>query len=209
MEWIRFLREAAWHNAGFSSLRKIRSHLEDYEPRFDPTIVPIPLSEGDAKMENQEVQLEALIQDTQLAPATRGLRFPAVADYRELYLSGQLTPRDVVRAILPLIRRDVSPQGKHFQAWQEIHLDEIIEAAEASTLRYQRKQSLDPLDGVPTAIKDDYDKDGYATTLGSPRDYAGEVSDGQSMTSWCVRQLEEQGAIILGKLHMHEYGLGT
>lgn len=208
MEWIRFIRELAWHNAGFSSLRNIRIHLEDYEPRYDPTVCPLPLSEEDAKTEGQEVQLETLIETNRRGSAAKSSRLPAVTDYRDLYLSGQLTPNDVVRAILPLIRRDVSPQGKHFQAWREIHLGMILEAAEASTLRYQNGQSLGPLDGVPTAIKDDYDKDGYSTTLGSGKDYAGEVSDEQSTTSWCVRQLEEQGAVILGKLHMHEYGLG-
>ena len=27
-------------------------------------------------------------------------------------------------------------------------------------------------------------------------------------TSWCVRKIEEQGAILVGKLNMHELGMG-
>jgi hypothetical protein len=54
----------------------------------------------------------------------------------------------------------------------------------------------------------EYDVDGYTTCLGSVNDYTGAGSQG-SITSWCVRKLDEAGAINLGKLSMHEFGLGT
>ena len=208
MEWVGFIRKLVWHNSGFGSLRKIRNYLENYEPRYDPTVVPLPLSDEEIKIHSQEALLADIVQDAQRGISSSGAQFSSAANYRDLYLSGQLTPIDVVKAILPLVRRDTSPPGKHFQAWQELHIGMILKTAEASTVRYQNKQSLGPLDGVPTAIKDDYDLDGYSTMLGSRKDYAGEMSDGNSMTSWCVRKLEEAGAIIIGKLHMHEYGLG-
>lgn len=208
MEWFRFIREIIWQNAGFGSIRKIRSHLENYEPLFNPAVFPLPLSKEDADLENEEAQLDDAARQRQRAQsAAQSISFPSVANYRDLYLSGQLTPNDVVRAILPLVRGDTSPPGRHSMAWTQMRIDLILEAAEASTLRYQNKTSLGPLDGVPTAIKDDYDKDGYATTLGSGKNYA-EAYEGVSNTSWCVRKLEESGAINLGKLHMHEFGLG-
>lgn len=205
MEWFRIIREAAWHNAGFDSLRKIQVYLKDYEPHYEPTIIPLPLSESEAKARGRKDQLSALLREND-RPHDLGLY--SVADFRALYLSGELTPTDVVKAILPLIRPNGIQPGKHSIAWTEIKLDQILKAAEASTQRYNNKQSLGPLDGIPSGIKDDYDLDGYATTLGSATDHAGVVSDETSSTSWLARKLEDAGVIILGKLHMHEFGLG-
>lgn len=207
MEWVRFIREIAWSNAGFASLRKIRTYLEHYEPRYDPTVVPLALSEAEAKERGERVQISNLQQEnTTQRPSTS--KFYSAADYRDLYLSGELTPVDVVRAILPLVQLD-GQRGKHANAWRELNIDQIMRAAEASTERYKNKQPLGPLDGVPSAIKDDYDLDGYSTTLGSCREYAKEPAKGESNTSWIVRKLEEAGVVIIGKLAMHEYGLGT
>lgn len=41
MEWVSFIRTFIWQNSGFGDLRHIRTHLEDYEPRYDPNVVPI------------------------------------------------------------------------------------------------------------------------------------------------------------------------
>ena len=41
--------------------------------------------------------------------------------------------------------------------------------------------------------------------MGSSTDY----TNPQDVTSWCVRKWEEAGAVIVGKLNMHEQGLGT
>ncbi|KAM0286141.1 hypothetical protein ACHAO9_008353 [Fusarium lateritium] len=208
MEWVRFVREIAWSNAGFASLRKIRTYLEDYQPRYDPTIVPLALSEAEAKERGERVQISALQQENTTQRLNTS-KFYSVADYRDLYLSGELTPVDVVRAILPLVQLDGPQRGKHANAWRELKIDQIMRAAEASTERYKNKQPLGPLDGVPSAIKDDYDLDGYSTTLGSCREYAKEPAKGESSTSWIVRKLEEAGVVIIGKLAMHEYGLDT
>ena len=81
----------------------------------------------------------------------------------------------------------------------------MTRAAEASTLRYLQGRPLGILDGVPIAVKDEVDLDGYKKTLGSARDYTREGGG----TSWCVKKWEEEGAIIIGKLNMHELGMGT
>ncbi|KAF4436458.1 hypothetical protein F53441_13248 [Fusarium austroafricanum] len=207
MEWIKFIRETAWANAGFAGLRKIRTFIEYSEPRYDPTVVPLPLSEAEAKERGERVQISALQQAN--VSQTNPSRFYSAADYRTLYLSGELTPVDVVKAILPLIDLDGPQRGRHAKAWREINIERIMRAAEASTERYKNKQPLGPLDGVPSAIKDDYDLDGYTTTLGSLRDYTEQVAEGHSSTSWIVRKLEEAGVVIIGKLAMHEFGLDT
>ncbi|KLP21243.1 uncharacterized protein LW94_133 [Fusarium fujikuroi] len=208
MEWIRFIRETAWANAGFASLRKIRTYLEHFEPRYDPTVVPIALSEAEAKERGERVQISAL-QQANNSQTLNPSKFYSAADYRALYLSGELTPVDVAKAILPLVETDGPTPGRHAQGWRELNIERIMRAAEASTERYKNKQPLGPLDGVPSAIKDDYDLDGYSTTLGSPRDYTETPKDGESTTSWIVRKLEEAGVVIIGKLAMHEFGLDT
>ena len=80
----------------------------------------------------------------------------------------------------------------------------VRRAAEASTLRYKQGKPRGVLDGVPIAVKDEVDLDGYKKTLGSTRDFTREGGG----TSWCVKKWEEEGAIILGKLNMHELGMG-
>jgi Asp-tRNA(Asn)/Glu-tRNA(Gln) amidotransferase A subunit family amidase len=133
----------------------------------------------------------------------------SVADYQALYLSGELTPTAVARALLPLIRKDISPPGSHSIGWFDTRVDLVMAAAEASTLRYKNKAPLGPLDGIPAAIKDEYDIEGYTTCLGSVNDYTGKVPHGESITAWCVKKIEEAGAVNFGKLSMHEFGLGA
>jgi Asp-tRNA(Asn)/Glu-tRNA(Gln) amidotransferase A subunit family amidase len=60
------------------------------------------------------------------------------------------------------------------------------------------------LDGVPVAVKDEVDLDGYKKCLGTLKDFTSK----EGGTSWCVTQWEEAGALMVGKLTMHELGLG-
>lgn len=201
LESFAWLRKIIWRNTGFADLRLIRPHIENYEPRYDPTVVPV----SDPSIAAKDSDLLV----TEKPKASVSKKYYSASDYRELYISGELTPTAVAHAILPLIRRDTSPPGEHSMAWFASRVDLILAAAEASTLRYKEKRPLGPLDGVPTAVKDEYDVDGYTTCLGSVNDYTAEVVSGKSITSWCAQKLEEAGAINLGKLSMHEFGLDT
>ena len=48
------------------------------------------------------------------------------------------------------------------------------------------------------------DLQGHKKSLGSSRDFTGS----KDITSWCVQKWEDAGAVIVGKLNMHELGLG-
>ncbi|TVY80678.1 Fatty acid amide hydrolase [Lachnellula suecica] len=207
MESFGFIRRQAWKNAGFGSLPKIREYIEHTEPRYDPTVFPLEdvISEPSQKV-NGEVD-ESLLYEP--PPNISSQKKYSVADYRKRFLSGELTPLDVVNAILPLIRRDTSPPGEHSIAWFDVKVNLVLKAAEASTLRYKEKRSLGPLDGVPTAVKDEYDMEGYLTCLGSVNDYTLPPQNGNNIDTWCVQKLQESGAIIIGKLSMHEFGMDT
>ena len=79
----------------------------------------------------------------------------------------------------------------------------MLKAAELSTKRYQAGNPLSILDGVPLGIKDEVDLAGYSKSLGTNLDFTRPEND----TSWCVRKWEA-GGVIIGKLNMHELGLG-
>ncbi len=189
MEWFRFVREHVWRNAGFASLRNIRGHIEDYEALFEPAVVPcdeagIAPESGGAPQEPPPP-----------APASPWPpKYYSVQDYHALYLSEELTPTDVAAALLPLIRKDVEPRSPHAVAWFDAKADLVMKAAEASTLRYRAQRPLGVLDGVPTAVKDEYELEGYTTSLGSRNDYTGDVVEQGSTSSWCVRKLQEAAA---------------
>lgn len=153
--------------------------------------------------------------DTMSSPGTPSKPFSltgyySASTYRNLYLSGQLTPTDVAKAILPLIRRDIEPKGPYHLYFFDSKAELVLKAAAESTQRYRENRPLSPLDGVPCGIKDEYDLDGYRCTLGSLNDYTAEVDDeNDSITSWCVKKLEAAGVVIVGKTSMHEFGLDT
>ena len=148
LEGLSFVRATIWKNTGFADLRKIQSHIENYEPRFDPMVIPVA-DPSASKGEDTTPTSNGVASSTKPSAL-----YYSAADYRTLYLKGELTPTAVAEAILPLIRRDLSPPGKHSIAFFDTRVDLVISAAKASTLRYKEKRSLGPLDGVPTAVKD-------------------------------------------------------
>ncbi|KAJ5725289.1 uncharacterized protein N7483_006646 [Penicillium malachiteum] len=189
---IGFVQSHFWREAGFSKIRDI-PHLHQYAGRSDPSVIPVlknPLPDVPAPT---------------VAKRKGNKGYYTSADYQELYLSGEATPTTVIETLLPLVRRDVQPPGKHSIAFLESQVELIRAAAEASTKRYKEGKSLGPLDGVPVAIKDEVHITGYKRTLGTKLDFKA----GNDGTSWCVKQWEDAGAIVIGKSTMHELGLDT
>lgn len=183
-----------WTNAGFSQLRTVRE-LDDFEPRYDPTVIPISREAGpDSNMKNLDHLVEERVEQT------LSNRHHSIADYHFAYKAGKLTPTAVAKTLLKLIKSTPA----HNVAFFTIKETRVLAAAEASTRRWQAGKALSVLDGIPVAIKDELDLDGYEKSLGSSQDFTRPGGG----TSWCVRKWEEAGAIMIGKLNMHELGLG-
>lgn len=125
----------------------------------------------------------------------------SIADYHSAYTSKNLTPLAVAHVVLELIEAP----SKHSVAFLAVRKARVLAEAEESSKRYREGRSLSVLDGVPVAVKDEADLAGYNRSLGSSRDFTGPSEE----TSWCIRKWEEAGAILIGKLNMHEIGLGT
>ncbi|KAI9785941.1 MAG: hypothetical protein M1839_008207 [Geoglossum umbratile] len=194
-----FLQKFFWSNAGFDSLKDIKE-LDDYEPRYDPAVIPLEDTSAPAPG-------SYTAPNPSYKPPVEGSsgRYYSVSDFHALYKSGKVTPTEVVEALLPLIRRDVSPPGAHSIAFLESKVDLVRKAAEASTLRYKEGVPLGLLDGVPVAVKDEVDIEGYRRSMGTSQEFI----RADRRTAWCIRKWEEEGAIIVGKTNMHELGLDT
>ena len=123
----------------------------------------------------------------------------SVAEYHEAFKSGKTTPLTVVKTLLDL----VAANPEHQKAFLSIKKTEVLAAAEQSTSRYRDGKSLSVLDGVPVGVKDEVDLEGHEKTLGTSK-----AAPSPEGTSWCVKKWQEAGAIIVGKLNMHEIGLG-
>ncbi|KAI0192010.1 glutamyl-tRNA amidotransferase subunit A [Xylaria flabelliformis] len=208
LERLGFLREVAWRNAGFGSLTRISKFLENVEPRFDPTVIPLDDAQPEPAVSTEVSALANSTSPSSTLIESAPVRY-SVAHYRSLYNTGELTPLAVANAVIPLIRRDTSPPGEHSTAWISVRVDLVIKAAEASTLRYKEGRPLGPLDGIPVAIKDEYDVEGYATTIGSSIVPTDEERVKTIVDSWSVEKLKEAGAIIMGKTNMVEFGMDT
>lgn len=84
-----------------------------------------------------------------------------------------------------------------------------LEAAKASTEQYAAGKPLGVLDGVPIGVKDDVDVKGCVNHFGLVYEPSVPWFKEQAESAWPVKKLQEAGAIVVGKLRMHEMGSGT
>ncbi|CAG8552552.1 14533_t:CDS:2, partial [Acaulospora colombiana] len=126
-------------------------------------------------------------------------------DFREAYLSKKLTPLQACEALINRIEdsHSISKLNPTLDCICEYRRDDIIAQATASTARYEQDESLGPLDGVPIAIKDELDVQGYETRAGTK--FINRNNPTQK-DAFIVKRLRDQGAIIIGKTSMHEIG---
>ncbi|KIW07122.1 uncharacterized protein PV09_01995 [Verruconis gallopava] len=189
-----------YKNAGFPSMQKVEG-LDKTDARYEPTVIPCrPETHSDTATLYVDPETVSKL------PRTAKPVFYSILDYYEAYKSGKTTPTEVVEALLPIIRRDIKNPTEFSTAWFDLNIDLVKAAAAASTERWKQGKALGVLDGVPVSVKDEADLKGYyKKCLGSKVIF----DDAPDETSWSVIKWEEQGAIILGKLSMHEIGMDT
>jgi len=102
------------------------------------------------------------------------------------------------------LRRIARTDGK-VHAFLRLTEEEARSAARESDERRARNAPLSALDGVPIAIKDLFCQRGVETTAGS-RILAGYVPPYDATV---VRKLREGGAVLVGKLNMDEFAMGS
>lgn len=169
-----------------------------------PTVIPLADSSTPPPAPTFEEEL------LRPQPAGRPGQWASFADYHALYKSGKVTPLQVVEALLPIINREAASPTEYSRAWLDIHEDEVLAAARASTERWARGQPLGVLDGVPFGVKADCEVKGYVNTMGmavrADYDYFTRPAE---TSIWPVLKLEEAGAVMVGKMNQHEIGMDT
>ena len=119
----------------------------------------------------------------------------------ELLNSKQITSEELTRKYLDKIKE----HNPILKAYITVCEYEAIEAAKASDARRASGDKLGFLDGVPIAIKDAFCTKGIRTTMGSKmlENFIPQYE------STVTQRLIDQGAVILGKLNMDEFAMGS
>lgn len=118
----------------------------------------------------------------------------------ELLRSKAASPVDLTQACLKRIER----YNSALNAFITVASDQALKAAREMEAEQRRGKWRGPLHGIPIALKDNIDTAGVRTTAAS-----GVFKDRvPSEDAEVVRRLKGAGAIILGKLNLHEFAYG-
>ena len=125
----------------------------------------------------------------------------SIAEAQRLIRSGALSPLELVEAYVERIGRF----DDRLNAFVTVTEERAVERARALEAELAGGRWRGPLHGIPIALKDNIDTAGVLTTAGSAV-YANRVPDEDAEV---VTRLEEAGAIVVGKLNMHEFAYGA
>jgi aspartyl-tRNA(Asn)/glutamyl-tRNA(Gln) amidotransferase subunit A len=128
------------------------------------------------------------------------LAYLTVAEGAELLRAKKLSPVEWTRALLERI----AAIDSHYNAFLVVTADKALAQAKAAEAEIAKGQWRGPMHGVPYAAKDIFDIEGMATTCHSKirRDHRA-ASD-----AFVVKKLREAGAVLLGKVALHEFATG-
>ncbi len=137
----------------------------------------------------------------------------SITEARVLVQSGQVSPLELTQACLARISR-LNPQ---IHAFLEVAEEQALQTAQEATEEVAHHTATGLLHGIPLALKDLFDVRGMHTTAGSEflkenrlAPPGMDVSRGVSSRDAAVTEkLRREGAILLGKLNMHEWALGV
>lgn len=125
----------------------------------------------------------------------------SIEDAAESLRSGSVSAVELARAYLDRIER-LNPELNAFVTVTE---ELALEQARARDAELDRGRWRGPLHGIPVALKDNIDTAGILTSAGSAL-FADRVPEEDAEV---VRRLTDAGAVLLGKLNMHEFAYGA
>ena len=135
-----------------------------------------------------------------MATATNELCYLPISALAGEIEARRLSPVEVTEAYLERIER-LDPQ---VHAYITVTAERARDEARAAEAEIAQGRYRGPLHGIPIGLKDLYDTAGIRTT-GHSALFADRVPD---QDSTCTRLLTEAGAVLLGKLSMHEFAYG-
>ena len=189
------IRAQMMGNLGFDDFRAADT---DAPAAFGPNL---PSSHAEPSV---SVTTDSVAQVAERDPGASGFSFETIRDFHRAYAEGKTTPSAVAEKLLGNIRESEAntPALRVFIA---SYRDDLMRQAEESTRRHAEGRALSVLDGVPVPVKDEVDVSGYPTTVGTR--FLGVTTAKSDATS--VARLRAAGALLPGKVNMHELGLGV
>ena len=124
----------------------------------------------------------------------------SLSDASDLLQARKISPVELTNACLARIER-LNPV---LNAFITVTGEQALAGAKAAETEIARGRRRGPLHGIPIALKDLFDTAGIRTTAGSAV-FADRVP---SEDAEVVRRLKASGAVLLGKLNMHEFAYG-
>ncbi len=124
-----------------------------------------------------------------------------IAEAADLLARREIASVELTEAYL----RRIDAHDTHLNSFITITSDHALTQARAADAELTRGVRRGPLHGIPLALKDLYDTAGIRTTAGSTF-FADRVPDTDARA---VTLLYQAGAVLLGKLNMHEWALGV
>lgn len=128
------------------------------------------------------------------------LHYLTIPQAGKLLKSGELSPVELTRAFLERI----DALDSKLEAYITVMYDSALVEARNAEAEILRGEYRGPLHGIPIALKDLYDTKGVRTTASS-KVMADRVPTEDATTT---AKLSQAGAVLLGKLAMHEFALG-
>jgi len=128
------------------------------------------------------------------------LAFLSISDGARLLHTKKLSPVEWTTALLDRI----TAYDSNYNAFLLVSAEQAIAQAKAAEAELAKGQSRGPMHGVPYAAKDNFNAKGAPTTCHSKFLRENLVHE----DAFAVRKLRDAGAVLLGKLALHEFATG-
>ncbi len=125
----------------------------------------------------------------------------SLSEASALLFRREISPVELTRAHLERIER----LDGMINSFITVTPEQALQSARQAEQAIQHGQYRSPLQGIPLALKDLYETKGVRTTAGSK--VSGEYVPQEDALA--VQKLADAGAVLLGKLNMHEIALGV
>jgi aspartyl-tRNA(Asn)/glutamyl-tRNA(Gln) amidotransferase subunit A len=133
-------------------------------------------------------------------PAADQLTGLSLAEVSEKIHSHSVTPTQLTQAALDRI----GIYGPKLNCYITVMRDEALRQAAALDAEQKAGKFRGPLHGIPIAVKDNIDTAGVRTTAASGVFETRVPTEDADI----IRRLKEAGAVIIGKLNLHEFAMG-
>ena len=182
-----------------AGLPRLRSLADLPDPLYYPSFTAPAEASPEAEEKPRRSWLAGRKPAAQAAPPPPAPKpWRGVSDFTSAYREGRTDPLEVAERFLKAYAR-LNPKLHAFVA---VNPEDVRAQARASAERWRAGKPLGPLDGVPVAVKDEIDVEGYPTTVGTS--FLNRVAAADATV---VARLRAAGAVIVGKTNMHELGV--